>query len=72
MYGWMFGAVKKMKMTDEQMIDYVACKLPIGERLAQLAEEAELAQAALKYRRIITPKASPTSKTEKDALDNLV
>ena len=29
-----------MKMTDEQMIDYVACKLQIGERLAQLAEEA--------------------------------
>ena len=62
-----------MKMTDEQMIDYVACKLQIGERLAQLAEEAaELTQAALKYRRIITPDASPTSKTEKDALDNLI
>lgn len=62
-----------MNMTDEQMVDYVACKLPIGERLAQLAEEAtELAQAALKYRRAVTPDASPTSKTGKDALDNLI
>ena len=62
-----------MNMTDEQMIDYVACKLPIGERLAQLAEEAtELAQAALKCRRIITPDASPTSKTKEEALDNLI
>ena len=30
------GTRKEQGMTDEEMIDYVACKLPIGERLAQL------------------------------------
>ena len=60
-------------MTDEQMIDYVACKLPIGERLAQLAEEAtELAKAALKYRRTTVKGASPTNVNAHDALENLI
>ena len=46
-------------------------KLPKTELLAQLAEEAtELAQAALKYRRVCDG-TNPTPVKENEALDNL-
>lgn len=56
----------------DSKLKYISEKLPIGELLTQLAEEAgELVQAALKYRRTIVPNASPTTKTETEAIDNL-
>lgn len=52
-------------------IDYILEKTPPGELLAGLAEEAtELAQAALKMRRVITG-ASPTPTTREQAYANL-
>lgn len=54
--------------------DYQKIKegLSRGEILAQLAEEcAELAQAALKLRRVITPGASPTPVCIADAEDGM-
>ena len=53
---------------------FVREHLPEAEILAQLAEEAaELAQAALKYRRAIDKaKTNPTTTTEADAYVNLI
>lgn len=53
---------------------YVREHLPETEILAQLAEEAaELAQAALKYRRTIDREnTNPTTTTAIDAYDNLI
>ena len=52
-------------------IRYIEEHLPLSERLAQLAEEAaELAQAALKYRRALDG-ANPTPVTREQAYDNL-
>ena len=46
---------------------YIRKKVPLAEMLAGLAEEAaELAQAALKYRRAITD-GNPTPMTEQEA-----
>lgn len=54
--------------TMEDNIEIVREALPQGELLAQLAEEcSELAQAALKLRRAVTPVASPTPVEEHDA-----
>lgn len=55
-------------MTDS---DIIREKIGIGEVLAQLAEEAtELAQAALKYRRVITG-INPTPVSKEEALEHL-
>ncbi len=55
-------------MTDS---DIIREKIGIGEVLAQLAEEAtELAQAALKYRRVITG-TNPTPVSKEEALEHL-
>ena len=55
-------------MTDNEIIRE---KIGIGEVLAQLAEEAtELAQAALKYRRVITG-TNPTPVSKEEALEHL-
>lgn len=55
-------------MTD---IKYIQSKLPETELLAQLAEEAaELAQAALKLRRVLDG-TNPTPTTEEDCRKNL-
>lgn len=52
-------------------LDYIVRHLSLDERLAQLAEEAaELAQAALKYRRALYG-ANPTPVTREQAYDNL-
>ena len=52
-------------------IRYIEEHLPLSERLAQLAEEAaELAQAALKYRRALDG-VNPTPVTIEQASDNL-
>lgn len=51
---------------------YIRNKLPLEEMLTGLAEEAaELAQAALKYRRAITGD-NPTPITQEDARKNLL
>ena len=56
-------------MTD---IEYIASRLSNEELLCQLAEEAaELAQAALKLRRVITG-TNPTPMNYRDACDNLI
>ena len=56
-------------MTD---IEYIASRLSNEELLCQLAEEAaELAQAALKVRRVITG-TNPTPMNYRDACDNLI
>ena len=53
-------------------VDTIRKHLDKAELLTQLAEEAaELAQAALKLRRVYTGK-NTTPVTEKEALDNLV
>lgn len=53
------------------MIEYIQEKVPTGELLAQLAEEAaELAQAALKLRRTYDD-TNPTPTTREEALENL-
>ena len=52
-------------------LDYIVRHLSVSERLAQLAEEAaELAQAALKYRRALDG-VNPTPVTREQAYDNL-
>ena len=52
--------------------DYIRSRLPLEELLAGLAEEAaELAQAALKYRRAITG-INPTPKLAAEALGGLL
>ena len=51
---------------------YIRERLGKAELLAQLAEEsAELAQAALKYRRVLTGE-NPTPTTEKEAVEHLI
>lgn len=56
-------------MTD---IEYIASRLSREDILCQLAEEAsELAQAALKLRRVITG-TNPTPMNYRDACDNLI
>lgn len=51
---------------------YIRERLGKAELLAQLAEEsAELAQAALKYRRVLTGE-NPTPTTEKEAMEHLI
>jgi NTP pyrophosphatase (non-canonical NTP hydrolase) len=58
-------------MTNDEMIAFVRSKLPDDELLCQLAEEAaELAQAALKYRRVLKQN-NPTPVDEETALRNL-
>lgn len=53
------------------MVDYIRGKLPESELLAQLAEEAaELAQAALKMRRVLDGK-NPTPVRMSEAWANL-
>lgn len=55
-------------MTDNE---FIRERIGMPEALAQLAEEAaELAQAALKYRRAITGK-NPTPMSEEEALEHL-
>lgn len=52
-------------------LDYIVRHLSLDERLAQLAEEAaELAQAALKYRRALYG-TNPTPVTREQAHNNL-
>lgn len=52
-------------------IDYIRKKVPRSELMAQLAEEtAELAQAALKLRRVMDT-VNPTPVSEKEALNGL-
>lgn len=52
-------------------LDYIVKHLSLSERVAQLAEEAaELAQAALKYRRALDG-VNPTPVTLEQASDNL-
>lgn len=53
------------------MIEYIQREVTTEELLAQLAEEAaELAQAALKLRRVYDG-TNPTPTTREEALDNL-
>jgi NTP pyrophosphatase (non-canonical NTP hydrolase) len=53
-------------------IEYIASRLSREDILCQLAEEAsELAQAALKLRRVITG-TNPTPMNYRDACDNLI
>lgn len=55
-----------------EMTTFITNALSKDEVLAQLAEEsAELAQAALKYRRLICAK-NPTGTTLSSAVDNLI
>lgn len=55
-----------------ERIVYICSKLEYTERLAGLAEEAtELAQAALKLRRVLDGK-NPTPVTEEEALSKLI
>lgn len=59
------------KCMPSEMIAFVKAELGREELLCQLAEEAsELAQAALKLRRVYNGK-NPTPVTEKEALENL-
>lgn len=59
-------------MDNYKSLEYIRSKVPTAELYAALAEEAaELAQAALKYRRTIT-KDNPTPKTEEEALQSLL
>ena len=52
-------------------LDYIVKHLSLSERVAQLAEEAaELAQAAMKYRRALDG-VNPTPVTLEQACDNL-
>lgn len=52
-------------------LDYIVTHLPLSERAAQLAEEAaELAQAALKCRRVLDG-VNPTPVTLEQAYDHL-
>lgn len=54
------------------MMEFIKCKMGEAELLAQLAEEAsELAQAALKLRRVIDGK-NPTPVKYEDALENFL
>ena len=56
----------------EHMSSIIRRKMPMVERLAGLAEEAcELAQAALKLRRVFDG-TNPTPKREEDAIDDLI
>lgn len=56
-------------MTD---IEYIAANLSEEDILCQIAEEAaELAQAALKLRRVIAG-TNPTPVSEEEAVDNLI
>ena len=58
-------------MTDNENIQFIQERLPIAERLCALAEEAtELAQAALKLRRVYDT-TSPTIVPYEEALNNL-
>ena len=53
------------------MMNYIKRKIPVQELLAGLAEEAaELAQAALKLRRVFNG-INPTPVTEEDAMERL-
>lgn len=55
----------------EQLASRISSTLPVGDRLCQLAEEsAELAQAALKVKRILEGR-NPAAADLKDALSNL-
>lgn len=59
-------------MDYEKNLDYIRSKMPIAELYAALAEEAaELAHAALKYRRTIT-KDNPTPKAKEEALQSFL
>lgn len=56
---------------DKNAMLYVTSHIPVSERLCCLAEEAsELAQAALKLRRVYDG-TSPTPVREEDAIENL-
>lgn len=58
-------------MTQTEKFDFIYRKLPIEELLAQMAEEAaELAQAALKFRRVLD-ETNPTSCSYEKAVKNL-
>lgn len=53
------------------MVSKIKDRIPVVERLAGLAEEcAELAQAALKLRRVYD-KTNPTPVSEEDAIEHL-
>lgn len=53
------------------MSNYIRHKMPVTELLAGLAEEcSELAQAALKLRRVFDQK-NPTPMSEEDAMEHL-
>ena len=68
----MTNYVKNADLTHSDKIAIISNELGLGELLTQLAEEAsELSKAALKYRRTITPGASPTPMDPQEALDNL-
>ena len=55
----------------EKMNNFIKMNLPVTEILAGLAEEAsELAQAALKLRRVFD-KTNPTPKSEEEAIECL-
>lgn len=55
-----------------EYMEYIQNNLPYSELLAQLAEECcELAQASLKYRRVLD-KTNPTPVEEQDAIDHLL
>lgn len=59
-------------MIIEYNIEYIRKHTPDPEQLAMLAEECtELAQAALKMRRVIDPDASPTTVSSRDAENHL-
>lgn len=59
-------------MTISEKIISISKGISLGELLAQTSEEAdEVGKAALKYRRTITPGASPTPTAPEEALDNL-
>lgn len=60
------------ELADAEDIVYICKHTAFSDALAQLAEEAaEAAQAALKLRRAIVPKSSPTPEKTEDALAHL-
>lgn len=59
-------------METNNNINYIREQLSESELLAQFAEEcAELSQAALKLRRVITENATPTTTTKEDAINHI-
>ena len=63
---------KTLKGRKQNMIETIRNKTPYTEQLAILAEECtELAQAALKMRRVVDLNASPTDETIESAVRNM-